>query len=217
MKVGTDGVLLGAWVDISAAQEVLDIGTGTGLIALMIAQRNADCKVLGLELDEDAAIQASMNASKSAFAERVEIVQGDIKNFDQRGVFDTIVSNPPYFNGSYTTHEPKRTVARHQNSLQLKDLIEKAWELGKARHSFAVILPTEVAREAEPTFRARGYSLYRECHIRPTPSKKSKRLLQQWTSFEVNETEKDELVIEVARHKYTESYRELCADFYLNF
>lgn len=217
MKVGTDGVLLGAWVQVSTAQRVLDIGTGTGLIALMVAQRNKNCEVLGIDLDGDAAEQASQNAAESPFQERVRVKEADVRTFSEETGFDVIVSNPPYFNGTYVADEHKREVARHQTGLRLNDLISKAWELGKVKHDFALILPTEVAREAQPLFREQGYFLRRECHVRPTPSKNSKRLLQQWSSEPVNVIASDELVIEVARHKYTESYRGLCAEFYLNF
>ena len=113
MKVGTDGTLLGAWAQMLMARgRILDIGTGTGLIALMMAQRFPDASVVGIDIDSEAVAQAQENVEESPFAQRITIRQADVLQFDDEGKFDAIVCNPPYFVNALTCPDQQRTTAR---------------------------------------------------------------------------------------------------------
>ena len=114
MKVGTDGCLLGAWVDLSQSQRILDVGCGSGLIAIMTAQRCTNVTITGIEIDNEAASQATENAESSPWAERIEIICEDFLKFTPEQQFDTIVSNPPYFSNSLKCPNDKRNKARHR-------------------------------------------------------------------------------------------------------
>ena len=125
MKVGTDGVLLGAWASVERARRILDIGTGTGLVALMLAQRSLlDAKIVALEIDEAAAGQARENVARSPWQERIEVVQADFKKYRSSDKFDVIVSNPPYFVDSLECPDRQRAAARHNDSLTYEELLE---------------------------------------------------------------------------------------------
>ena len=123
MKVGTDGVLLGAWASVQNAHKILDVGTGTGLVALMLAQRSLpDADIIALEIDGAAAGQARENVTRSPWKERVEVVQTDFRDYQSSDKFDVIVSNPPYFVDSLECPDQQRNAARHNGSLTYEEL-----------------------------------------------------------------------------------------------
>ena len=126
MKVGTDGVLLGAWTRTGQGCSILDIGTGTGLIALILAQRIPDARITAVELDREAALQAAENVRNSPWAARIEVVEADIRQYATRvsHPFDIIVSNPPFFNSSLHSPSEARTQARHTDSLSYAELFQ---------------------------------------------------------------------------------------------
>ena len=119
MKVGTDGVLLGAWADVRHSRSILDVGTGTGLIALMLAQRCPQAQIVGIDIDEAAVGQALENMSASPWAERLSAQCQDVRSLCQEGCYDTIVSNPPYFVDSLKCPDEQRTTARHTDTLDI--------------------------------------------------------------------------------------------------
>lgn len=217
MKVGTDGVLLGAWTNVQEASTALDIGCGTGLIALMLAQRAPSTTVVAVELDEAAADEARLNVSNSSFAQRIEVVQGDVREAHMNQHFDLIVSNPPFYNGTYAASGAARNQARHQNTLGIQELAAAALRLGKDKHRLAVVLPKVVADENRTAFTEMGYHLSRQCSVKPTPEKPVHRVLQEWSSEQVRQLQEEELIIEHSRHEYSKEYRALCRDFYLKF
>ena len=145
MKVGTDGVLLGAWADVKAANSVLDIGTGTGLVALMMAQR-CNANIDAIEIDADAFAEATLNFNESPWAERMKVIHDDFitfsKDCDLR--YDVIVSNPPYFIDSLVCQEEKRKNARHTSSLSYENLIECAVKLLNDNGFICLITPSDV-------------------------------------------------------------------------
>ena len=129
MKVGTDGTLLGAWAQ--APQEpcrILDIGTGTGLIALMMAQRYPNASIVGIDIDPAAVAQARDNVTASPFADRISIYEADICHFDENATFDSVICNPPFFTGDLICPDKQRAVARHAISLSYHDLISSAYK-----------------------------------------------------------------------------------------
>ena len=117
MKIGTDGVLVGAWADVEDDWRILDVGTGTGLIALMLAQRNASAKIVGIDISHEAVEEARDNFSRSPWATRLSAIEGDVCGFEGSEKFDHIVSNPPYFVDSLHSPDALRTMARHTSSL----------------------------------------------------------------------------------------------------
>ena len=138
MKVGTDGTLLGAWAN--GGRSVLDIGTGTGLIALMMAQRFPEARVTAIDIDQAACLQAHDNVAASPFASRIQIVQADVADYEAEP-FDVIVSNPPYFVESLTCPDYQRTTARHTASLTYQTLMCSAFRLLSDEGRFSVIIP----------------------------------------------------------------------------
>ena len=215
MKVGTDGVLLGAWTDVSDAQSILDIGTGTGLIALMLAQRSS-AAIYGIEIDENATAQAVENVNNSPWSERIKIetvsLQTFVKNTNCR--FDLIVSNPPYFNKSLKNPNAQRSVARHMDSLSQKDLITAACALLSVVGRLSVILPT--AEGLEFILQAKEFGLYcsKKTRVIPRIGALEKRLLLEFSRIK-DVCKEDYLLIEKERHDYSDEFRSLTKEYYL--
>lgn len=212
MKVGTDGVLLGAWHRI-VGERVLDIGTGTGLIALMTAQRSF-CLVDSIEIDKDAYLQVKGNFSKSKWEERLEISHTSLQYFSPKYKFDTIVSNPPFFINSQKAPDESRNFARHTDSLSFEELLqftsENLTEIGVA----SFVIPYESEKEFIQI--AKYYNLYpsRICRVRGTEKSPIKRSLIE-LSFDKVDCLETSLTIEISRHVYTQDYISLTKDFYL--
>ena len=218
MKVGTDGVLLGAWCPVEHALRVLDIGTGTGLIALMIAQRAPKALIEAVELDEKAAEQARYNVSLTPFDERVKVVTGSIQMFAEtnQGVYDVIVCNPPYYVDSLKSPNNSRTQARHADTLTHDDLLLAANKLLSEQGTLNVILPTVEADMLIEKSKQFGFTLALCTQVLPTPQSPVKRKLMSFVRGESSLVE-TQLVIEIDRHVYTDEYKLLTKDFYLKF
>lgn len=218
MKVGTDGVLLGSWVDVENTRRVLDIGTGTGLLALMVAQRNERAFVHALEIDSDAATQAGENARESAWGDRITVVQGDFlaQSFD--GEYDLVVCNPPYFTQSLKSPDEKRTAARHSDSLPLDRLAKGVSGLLTDDGIFAVVLPLQEGEALVNECRECGLGVKRKAYVyAKTDSQTPKRVLLEFSKKSA-ETVEERIVIERSeRHDYTDQYKALTKDFYLKF
>lgn len=215
MKVGTDGVLLGAWAEPEKARSILDIGTGTGLLALMAAQRNREAAIDAIEIEPEAASQARENADRSPWAGRIRIYPVSLFDFFPSRSYDCILCNPPFFNRSTKTPDAGRTLARHTDSLSHPALLEAAGRLLSADGSFYIILPPEEATVF--IHLAENYRLYllRLTRVLPNPGKPPKRYLMKFT-FTKKAVQTDELTIELSRHEYTPEYIRLTQDFYLN-
>lgn len=214
MKVGTDGVLLGAWTDVSGARTILDVGVGTGLVALMLAQRS-DADVYGLEIDGNAVEQARENAGMSPWKDRVRLMEGDFKAYCPGIKFDLIVSNPPYFKNSLQSPDQKRNMARHDEGLSFYVLITKAAALLAPDGRLSLIVPA--ASEEELMELAAGAGLFpqRLTYVRPTALAGAKRLLVSF-GFCPQPCSADSLTIEVSRHVYTPEFMNLTGDYYLD-
>ncbi|WP_417942864.1 tRNA1(Val) (adenine(37)-N6)-methyltransferase [Flavobacterium sp. RS13.1] len=218
MKVGTDGVLLGAWTPIHHNPfSVLDIGAGTGIIALMLAQRTNAQQIDALEIDEDAYEQAVENFENSPWGDRLFCFHAGLDEFieEPEDEYDLIISNPPFYSEDYKTENEQRDLARFQDAMPFEELVEAADLLLSENGIFAVILPFKeeekfigLAKEAElyPTKITR---------VKGNPTSEIKRSLLAFSRNENQETEIDELIIEVDRHVYTEDYIKLTKDFYL--
>lgn len=219
MKVGTDGVLLGAWCKIpSGAGRVLDIGTGTGLIALMTAQRSADLAIDAIEIDEASAEQARRNVSDSPWSDRIAVIQDDICQFaaSAQHAYDLIVSNPPYFAGSLLPPDKARTTARHTTLLDHRQLAASAAKLLATKGVFAVILPFAQAENFIGFAAENGLHLTHRTDVCPTPDSPPKRTLMEFSPLRMPHPTVDILVIESGRrHQYSAEYTALTRDFYL--
>ncbi len=215
MKVGTDGVLLGAWADVSGVQSILDIGTGTGLIALMLAQRSS-AAISGIEIDEEATAQAIENVRNSPWQERINIENVSLQAFMKNTgySFDLIVSNPPYFNKSLKNPDDRRSVARHTDSLSRQDLIAAAVALLSGTGRLAVILPTAEGLEFILQAETNGLYCSKKTKVIPRPGAMEKRLLLEFSRTKRICLE-DSLLIEIERHCYSEEFRRLTDAYYL--
>ena len=217
-KVGTDGVLLGAWADAEGAKHILDIGTGTGLIALMLAQRS-DAIITAIEPDCDSFEQATGNVKRSQWAERISVINKDLVEFSKESLykFDLIVSNPPYFNNSLQNPDPVKSATRHTTSLTMTDILNASNALLAENGKMVLILPY-----VEGTlFIAEAASFNLFCNkitrVKTYPAGPVKRLLLEFgTKKEI--LKENFLTIEQGkRHVYTDDYIELTKDFYLSF
>ena len=214
MKVGTDGVLLGAWTDLSHSRRILDIGTGTGLIALMLAQRCMDARITAIDLDSAAVEQAQENIQASPWKDRIEALQQDICTYHPNGTFDTIVSNPPYFIDSLKCPDGQRSTARHTDTLDADRLIGKVSELLTSDGRFSIILPAEQTEDLIRVAGEKGLHPSRQTWVITRPGLSPKRILMEFRKIPVM-LQPDELVIELERHVYSEEYIALTQEFYL--
>ena len=215
MKVGTDGTLLGAWADCEGAKRVLDIGTGTGLIALMLAQRNNQAEIHAVEIDETASKRARSNFDMSPWAERLDVECCAVQEFNAPEKFDLIISNPPYFVDSLLPPDAKRSTARHTHDLSFEELDKAVCRLLADGGRFALILPTT---EFEKYLAITQLYLARRCDVYPKIGADIKRVMAEFTKHETVATKHETITIEVdKRGDYTDEYRALTKDFYLKF
>lgn len=214
MKVGTDGVLLGAWTDLSSSRRILDIGTGTGLIALMTAQRCPEAEITAIDIDAEAVEQARENIASSPWKNRVGVRLQDVCTYTSDTGFDTIVSNPPYFIDSLKCPDSQRTTARHTDTLDAHRLLEKAAELLTSDGRFSLILPADQTDELLRIARAQGLYPSRLTQVITRPGLPPKRSLVEFQKT-YREIRENELVIELDRHVYSEDYITLTREFYL--
>lgn len=219
MKVGTDGVLLGAWASVPPPESrVLDIGTGTGLIALMIAQRTGLARVDGLEIDPSSARQARENFQQSPWRERILCIQASFQEYFSRNMdlYDLIICNPPFFTASTPAPTKEKQLARHDDSLGLEDLFSGSAALMKKTGMLSLILPVQKEPRALELVREHQLFCHRRTRVRPAPGKAIHRVLLEF-SFLPGKCLEDELTIETGkRHHYSESYQKLTQDFYLD-
>lgn len=218
MKIGTDGVLLGAWCPIDNNPfSVLDIGAGTGILSLMLAQRSNAEQIDSLEIDEEAYEQCVENYENSPWRDRLFCFHAGLDEFveEPEDEYDIIVSNPPFYSEKYKSDNSQRDLARFQDALPFEDLIEAADLLLSENGIFAVIIPY---KEEE-----RFIDLCAEVELFPVKVTRVKgshttpivRSLLAFKRYELSVLTADELVIEISRHEYTDDYINLTKDFYL--
>lgn len=216
MKVGTDGTLLGSWASAPAgACRILDVGTGTGLIALMMAQRFPEARVTGIDIDTDAVGQASENALESPFKERIMIREGDVTRMEDADGFDAIVCNPPFFDRSLTCPDQQRTEARHTVSLTYRQLMESAFRLLKDDGRLSAIIPSDCRSRLESEAHLVGFFISRICSIQTTPKKTPKRYMIEFRKQPVKEIDTECGIIELLPQERSPWYQQLINDFYI--
>lgn len=219
MKVGTDGVLLGAWADVTARKAVLDMGTGTGLVALMAAQRAEKALVTAVDIDADAVRQAQENVASSPYHTRIVVLQGDVRRMfrqDSTPSFDAILCNPPYFERALHCPDEARTTARHNDTLSLDDLARTASCLLTMDGELSVIHPYDRREDMIMAAAAYGLFLTREAHVYSLPTKAPKRILLAFAR-EGRDAQVETLCVEDAPGHYNSEYVNLLKNFYLKF
>ncbi len=217
MKIGTDGILLGAWIEAKDSYSILDIGAGTGIISLMLAQRTNAEVIDALEIDEDAYEQCVENFENSPWGDRLFCYHASLDEFAEEmkeEKYDLILSNPPFYKEDFKSDNLARNRARFEDSLPFEELIEYSSELLSDDGKLGVIIP--VSEEENFLRIAKEYNLYpaRITRVRGTRDSALKRSLLQ-LSFTEAVVKKDELILEISRHEYTKDYIELVKDFYL--
>lgn len=220
MKVGTDAVLLGAWVIPNGSKRILDIGTGTGVISLMLAQKST-ASITAIDIDKDSTDQAIVNVAESDFRDQVCVIHQSFQELTRitESKFDLIVTNPPYFIDCLKNQEDSsRKTARHNDFLSFEDLICGVKKLLDEKGKFCLILPTKEAGIFRAMAELKGLYLSKLLRIRTRSEKDSeKRHLMQF-EFKESEFSESTLVIEEDSHRnYTQEYKELTKDYYLNF
>lgn len=218
MKVGTDGVLLGAWADIANANRILDIGTGTGVIALMLAQRNATALIDAIEIDTPSAKQAELNAEKSPWHGRVSIINKSFQDFvaESSHKYDLIVSNPPYFDQSLKSPFEHRTLTRHNDTLPYDELLKGIASLLAVNGKFCGVFPYTEGNVFVAKAASYGLFCNKRLNIQSKPNRNTLRMLIQ-LEMEKKPIEESTLCIHNSEGNYTDEYKQLTADFYLAF
>ncbi len=219
MKVGTDGVLLGSWCNVTDAKRVLDIGCGTGLVSLMVAQRKLTATVLGIDISELAIGDCEHNFNASDWSDRLSAKQISVQEFAHSydAKFDLIVSNPPFFNRSLKSEAQHKNLARHDDSLSFDDLFKCSAKLLSDTGFLTIIIPFDRQEESVKIALQQKLFLQRECFVYPKQeSELPKRVLQVF-GFDKITTTIERLYVEKERHEYTDDYRELTKEFYLKF
>lgn len=218
MKIGTDGVLLGAWTPIENNPfSILDIGAGTGVIALMLAQRSNAEQIDALEIDEEAYEQSVDNFENSPWSDRLFCFHAGLDEFveEPEDEYDLIVSNPPFYTDDYKSENEQRDLARFADAMPFEDLIEATALLLSENGVFSVIIPFK--EEESFLALAVAYELYplKITRVKGTPTTEIKRSLLAFSRNENTIITPGELIIETSRHQYTTEYIELTKDFYL--
>ena len=215
MKVGTDGVLLGAWVKVNGEKKILDIGTGTGLIALMLAQKS-NATIDAIEIDKDAFEQARKNAAHSPWSKQLKIFHASLQQFSaaSKNKYDLIVSNPPFFEGTCKAGTEARNIARHTDeTLSFDDLINGIKNLLKPDGKFCVILPFKEGNCFIEKSKAENMHVQKLTRVKTKSDKQEKRLLIEFGFQRTNPVE-DDIVIQEEDLSFTQEYIDLTKDYY---
>jgi tRNA1Val (adenine37-N6)-methyltransferase len=219
MKVGTDAVLLGSWIQPNGSTHILDIGTGTGVIALMLAQKTS-ASIVGIDIDGIATQQAQENVDESKFKNSITLFNSSFQDFVKTTSlkFQLIVSNPPFFEQSLKSSDEKRSNARHADVLPFEDLLDGVIKLLDEKGKFCLILPTLEAEKFRGMAQKKGLFLSKLLRVKSRVDKDiDKRHLMQFEFTPTEFSEETMAIEEDERHSYTQAYKELTKAYYINF
>jgi tRNA1Val (adenine37-N6)-methyltransferase len=215
MKVSTDACLLGAWAPFrNDIRTVLDVGAGTGLLTLMLAQRFPEANYTALEIDTAAAAQASDNFRRSPFAERVDIVQADARGWCPAGQYDALICNPPFFQASLKGPDERRNLARHDGSFRLQDLLELMSRSLKDSGEGCVLLPASMQENWEQLVSDSEWNIARKLRIHPHSGKPFNRVITLLTRAVCERHEEDLSIYENPGKQYSAAFEDLLRPFY---
>jgi len=219
MKIGTDSVLLGAWTPCGDETRILDIGTGSGILALMMAQRNYITEIDAVEIDHNAADLAQKNMQISPWADRVHIFNSSIQEFSSETInkYSLIISNPPFFSDSLKAPDKARNIARHNDTLPVIDILKITSELLTENGKAAFVITADAFKKW--TFLASDLNLYPASFtsVKSSHNHPVHRVMIVFSRDEKSEIIDNELAIYISKNIYTNEYRELTKEFYLNF
>jgi tRNA1Val (adenine37-N6)-methyltransferase len=216
-KVGTDGVLLGAVTDVDGVKKILEIGTGTGLIALILAQRS-DAEIVAIEPDFESWCQACENVNRSKWNSRIKVLNSDLQSYlPETGKFDLIVTNPPYFTDSLRNPDPRKSTARHNDSLTSEELLKGVTRLLEENGKFQLILPYVEGNIFIAEAVRYGFFCNSILKIRPLPDSDIRRLILTFSRIKTLPAEKFLTIEKGKRHEFTAEYINLTKEFYLKF
>ncbi len=220
MKVGTDGILLGAWADVLDAARILDVGTGSGLIALMLAQRNRHAEITAIELDPAAATQAACNVAESPWPKRIRVVQSSLDSFaagfDRPAApFDLVVCNPPFHPSGTQSANPARRLARQGESLTANSLLAASNSLTGETGRLAIIFPADSVNQWIHQAASRGWHPARKTTVFPHRHKPAVRVLVEFVRGAASDMHADELITWESPGRYSRAWCELTNAFYL--
>jgi tRNA1Val (adenine37-N6)-methyltransferase len=221
MKIGTDAVLLGAWANVGRVTNLLDIGTGCGIVALMLAQRTESIgsRIVAIDVDVAAVSQASENIAGSPWSDRVFAYHDPLQEADYlrpKNGFDLCVCNPPFFNDSFPPADPQKRAARQVNLLDRDTLLQRSAQLLNPDGRLAIIIPSSQLQETVEIALQHGFVLNRKTLVQPSIVKPPKRALLEFGK-QVCGLETSVLTIEKGRHEHTEEYAELTQAFHLRY
>lgn len=216
LKVGTDGVLLGAWASMTGVRNVLDIGTGTGVVALIAAQRCPQATVHAVEVDVPSASQAWENVSASPWPQRITVHHADIRHWPSAANFDLVLCNPPFYKGHSASRDRRMAVAKHEDTLTMAALFKAADRCCTVEGRLNVILPVDRWNEVAAAALAQGFTPRRICTVRYKAGKAPKRLLAEFARRETVVAH-EELTVQDPQGVFTAAYRDLLRDLELHF
>lgn len=210
-RVGTDAVLLGILSNVHQAKQILEVGTGTGIISLMIAQRNPEAIILAIDINSEAVDVSQNNFSNSPFSDRIKSQLQDFKSFETEEKFDLIISNPPYFE---INSSDKDILARQRLELDFSDLIKKASQLLSAEGLFSVIIPVDSEKQFTQISLENSLFLHRKITIKGIKTAEPKRVVLEY-AFKQSEIKEENFIIEKAPRVYSDEYLKLTKEFHL--
>lgn len=217
MKIGTDAILLARWTEVSDNDDVIDIGTGCGLIPLMLAQKgikSADA----VEIDNDSYEEAAQNFSNSAWNSRLFAIHDDIKHYAEicEKKYDLVVSNPPFYFGDNIPEKAKKGLARHTNTLSYNDLLSAVKKIMKPEGRFSLVLPAIESKAFRKDAENQGFYLEKELLIVPIEGKKPNRINMQLVVSQVDNIKTETFVLRHPDHSFTKEYKDFLKDYYLH-
>lgn len=218
MKIGTDAVVLGAWVKVPDEGLVLDVGTGSGILALMIAQRTKSCVINAIDIDNESVKQATTNFQRSRWSSRLTALTADFSTFGQdevEGIYDLVISNPPFFTSVFKTKHSRKNLARHTDTLSHKDLIANSFSILNSAGMFAVVIPADLSQQFEKMAYDAGYSCQRKCMVIPVEGRDPNRLMYEFVKKSIEKPEFETFTIRLSNGSFTPAYSKLLSDFYL--